>query len=94
MSCLEFLYSGAVLHYKPQVYCEQWKVCVWKGKSEKMKNKWLSARVRESVCGGLGGRVRDWTLHNLMMSMTHELPMKLNYQWVSPINITAECTDL
>ncbi len=29
MSCLEFLYSGAVLHYKPQVYCEQWKVCVY-----------------------------------------------------------------
>lgn len=49
MSCLEFLYSGAVLHYKPQVYCEQWKVCVWKGKSEKMKNKWLSAGERKCV---------------------------------------------
>lgn len=47
----------------------------------------------EKVCR-FGERVRDWTLQNPMMSMTQELSMKLNYQWVSPINITAERTDL
>lgn len=41
MSCLEFLYSGAVLYYKPQVYCEQWKVCVCVCERQ---------QLRESVC--------------------------------------------
>jgi len=50
--------------------------------------------LRESVRVDLGERVRDWTLQNPMMSMTQELSMKLNYQWVSQNYITAECTDL